>query len=443
MRVTSYCIRRPQRLPATIGFELTNCAGSFFRSQRSASGSVKVKPFRSAMNAMLACLTSVNFPASQPSPSVSPETGGNPMRSFRRSASVMLLSSIAVIAALVAIRTSTAQPQKPAEKDAKKTEQKTEQKELLTVQPAASQTPPDKSQQPSTKILLPQGEVDEKNPVITNTDLITFNVTVTDIYGRFVSGLSKTAFGIFDDKSQQDITFFSDEDAPVSVGVLFDVSGSMSGEKVRRARDALAHFIQTSHDRDEYFLIGFNSRAQLLMDRTRDGNAVLDKLTFVQTKNNTALYDACYLGVERVQRGTHPKRALLLISDGQDNNSRYTFNELRRVLKESDVVLYAIGILGGGDPGSALGMEGQSILDQLAGVSGGKAFYPRSGAEMDDIFEQIALELRHQYSVGYKPANFNSDGKWHKIKVTVHPPRGLPRLFVRSKEGYFAIANPK
>src|SRR5437667_12394815 len=110
----------------------------------------------------------------------------------------------------------------------------------------------------------------------------------------------------------------------------------MSGDKVRRAREALAHFIQTSHDRDEYFLIGFNSRAQWLMDRTRDGNAVLDKLTFVQTKNNTALYDACYLGVERVQRGPHPKRALLLISDGKYTNSRYTFTELRRVSQQSD-----------------------------------------------------------------------------------------------------------
>src|SRR5947208_2280802 len=118
---------------------------------------------------------------------------------------------------------------------------------------------------------------------------------------------------------------------------------------------------------------------------------------FLTTKNKTALYEACYLGVERVPRGTHPKRALLLISDGQDNNSRYTFNELRRVLKESDVVLYAIGILSNGDVGSGLGAEGQAILDELAAVSGGKAFYPRSAPEMDDIFEQIALELRHQY----------------------------------------------
>lgn len=276
-------------------------------------------------------------------------------------------------------------------------------------------------------------------PVIVNTDLITLTVTVTDTYGRYVSGLSQKAFTILDEKKPQEITFFSDDDSPVSVGVIFDVSGSMSGEKIRNAREALAKFIQTSHNSDEYFLIAFNSRAQLLLDKTRDGNAVLDKLTFVQTKNNTALYDACYLGVEKVQRGLHPKRALLLISDGQDNNSRYTFNELRRLLKESDVVLYGVGILSGGDAGSTLGMEGQGILDELANVSGGKAFFPRSALEMDDIFEQIALELRHQYSIGYKPSNFSNDGKWRKIKVKVTPPRGLPRLFVRSKEGYYAI----
>src|SRR4051812_21361140 len=364
------------------------------------------------------------------------------MRSPRRAACLGFISCV-IVAALLAGNTSTAQ-QKPEEKQ----QPQADKKELLKVEPAPVATPPESGnqktqQKPGTKIQLPEGEVDDKNPVITNTDLITFTVTVTDTYGRFVSGLGKNAFSIYEDKAEQEITFFSDEDAPVSVGILFDVSGSMGGDKVHRARDALAHFIQTSHDRDEYFLIGFNSRAQLLMDRTRDGNAVLDKLTFVQTKNNTALYDACYLGVERVQRGTHPKRALLLISDGQDNNSRYTFSELRRVLKESDVVLYAIGILGGSDMGSALGMEGQGVLDELAGVSGGKAFYPRSGAEMDDIFEQIALELRHQYSIGFKPKEFLTDGKWHKIKVSVHPPRGLPRLFVRTKDGYFAIANPK
>jgi Ca-activated chloride channel family protein len=308
---------------------------------------------------------------------------------------------------------------------------------------AANAQQQEKAPKPTASPAQPKLGTELDGPVIVNTDLITLTVTVTDTYGRYVSGLSKNAFTILEEKQPQEITYFSDDDAPVSVGVIFDVSGSMSGDKIRRAREALSKFIQTSHDSDEYFLIGFNSRAQLLLDKTRDGDAVLDKLTFVETRGQTALYDAVYLGVEKVQRGTHPKRALLVISDGQDNNSRYSFDNLRRLLKESDVTVYGVGILSGSDAGSSLGMEGQGILDELSGVSGGKAFFPRSGAEMDDIFEQIALELRHQYSIGYKPANFNGDGKWRKVKVKVTPPRGLPRLFVRSKEGYYAIRGQK
>jgi Ca-activated chloride channel family protein len=314
--------------------------------------------------------------------------------------------------------------------------------ETVPVNPVAPPAPANGQPSPATQQKSPN-DFFGQGPVITNTDLITVTVTVTDTYGRYVSGLGKGAFTILDEKKPQEITYFSDDDSPVSVGVIFDVSGSMGGDKIKRARDALSKFIQTSHNMDEYFLIAFNSRAQLLLDKTRDGNQVLDKLTFVQTRNNTALYDACYLGVEKVQRGAHPKRALLLISDGQDNNSRYTFGELRRLLKESDVTLYGIGILSGSDAGSSMGMEGQSILDELASVSGGKAFFPRSNAEMDDIFEQIALELRHQYSIGYKPVNFANDGRWHKIKVRVTPPRGLPRLFVRAKEGYYAVPSSR
>lgn len=280
-------------------------------------------------------------------------------------------------------------------------------------------------------------------PVITNTDLVTLTVTVTDQYGRFVSGLNKNAFTVFDEKQPQEIKFFSDDDAPVSVGVVFDVSGSMSGDKLRMAREALGRFIQTSHRSDEYFLIAFNSRAQLLLDRTRNGDGVLDKLTFVETKGNTALYDGVYLGIEKVTRGTHSKRALLVISDGQDNSSRYNFRELRRLLRESDVLVYSIGITSTRDMGSNLGMQGQSILDELSSVSGGKAFFPRSGMEMDDVFVHIALELRHQYSIGYRPEDFTTDGKWRRVRVRIKPPRGLPRLFVRSKEGYYALTEPR
>ncbi len=280
---------------------------------------------------------------------------------------------------------------------------------------------------------------EEGDGVVTvNTDLVTLTLTVTDQFGRYVSGLTKGAFTIVDNNQEQELTFFSTTDAPVSVGILFDVSGSMSGDKIQKARKALERFINTSHPSDEYFLIAFNTRAQLLLDRTRNGEAVLEKLTLIQPKANTALYDAVYLGVERVTRGTHQKKAILVISDGQDNSSRYNFGEVRRLLKESDVTVYSVGILGGGDAGSSLGMQGQSFLDELSSVTGGKSFYPNTNVEMDEIFERIALELRNQYSVGYTPKDFEPNGKWRKIKVKVKPPRGLPRLIVRSRDGYYA-----
>ncbi|MFL6258021.1 MAG: VWA domain-containing protein [Pyrinomonadaceae bacterium] len=324
-------------------------------------------------------------------------------------------------------------------------------------QPAATQTPAPKpavpatngrassSSQSPTAILdgpIVQPFMDDDKPQIIHSDLITLTVTVTDTYGRFVTGLNKNSFTILDDKTQQEITFFSDEDAPVSLGIVFDVSGSMGGDKITRAREALSKFIDTSHARDEYFLIGFNSRAQLLLNHTRDSDALMQKLTFVQTHGQTALYDATYLGVERVTRGAHKKRAILLISDGQDNSSRYTFNELKRMLKESDVIIYAIGIVSPNDE-SSLGYGGRAILEELAGVSGGKAFFPSTGAEMNDTFERIALELRTQYSIGYRPSAFANDGKWHRLKIRVQPPRGFPRLFVRGREGYFSTATPK
>lgn len=282
---------------------------------------------------------------------------------------------------------------------------------------------------------------DDEKPIAINTDLVTLTLTVTDNYGRYVSGLTQKAFTVFDNNEEQEITFFSDTDAPVSVGILFDISGSMNGEKIQRARKALERFINTSHPNDEYFLIAFNTRAQLLLDRTRNGEAVLQKLTLVQPKANTALYDAVYLGIERVTRGSHQKKAILIISDGQDNSSRYNYTEVKRLSKESDVNIYSVGIMDGNDSGSSNGMLGQGLLVDLSSVTGGQAFFPSTNVEMDEIFERIALELRHQYSIGYTPKNFSPDGKWRKVKVKVKPPRGLPRLVVRNREGYYATPN--
>src|SRR5262245_35677439 len=172
------------------------------------------------------------------------------------------------------------------------------------------------------------------------TELVSVRVTVTDQGGRAIEGLNKDDFKVYEDKVEQPVSFFSDEDMPASIGVVLDTSSSMSGGKILRAREALARFIQTSHEQDEYFLISFSSSAQLLLDGERDGQAVLNRFNYVYPKGETALYDAVYLGIEKVSRGTYPKRAIILISDGEDNHSRRSFDELRRKLQESDVAIY-------------------------------------------------------------------------------------------------------
>jgi len=269
-----------------------------------------------------------------------------------------------------------------------------------------------------------------------NRDLVTVHVTVADPYGRFVTGLEKGAFEVYDEKVKQNIEFFTDDDAPITLGIVYDVSGSMTS-RLQRSLHALKRFVETSHNDDEYFLVGFNQRAQLIRDFTTSGDAVVNSLTLVQPEGRTALYDAAYIGIEKAREGRHNKRALLVISDGQDNNSRYTFSELRNLIKEADVQIYAIGITDTAN--DELGAVGQSLLEELARTTGGRAFFPSSEEELVDVCTQIALELRHQYSVGYYPTTDIRDGRWHKIKVKVNAPPGLPRLAVRSKEGYFGL----
>lgn len=304
---------------------------------------------------------------------------------------------------------------------------------------AAQQQPSTESQRPARRDA--RGNSVSDGQIIVNTDLVTLTVSVTDSHGRYVSGLERKDFTVSDNRVPQQIAFFSDADVPVSVGIVFDVSGSMSSKKIEGAKEALSNFIQTSHPQDEYFLIGFSSQPQLLLDKSRDGEAVIKKLSFVEPHGSTALYDASYLALERVTRGLYPKRAILIISDGQDNNSRYKFSNLRRALIESDVIVYAIGINGGA--GGMLAMYGNLVLYELASVSGGKVFFPRNSARMNEALEQIALELRHQYSIGYRPSNFTVDGKWHRVRVKVMPPRELKRVFVRSREGYYAVGSTR
>lgn len=285
----------------------------------------------------------------------------------------------------------------------------------------------------------PRPQEAHETPLVVNSDLVTLTITVTDGEGRHVEGLDKSAFTVTDDKVPQEISFFADEDEPASVGVLFDVSGSMSGDKIERAKEALAGLIRTSHPMDEFFLLDFDSQARLILNRTRDGDAVLAKSTYVRPRGQTALFDAVYLGVEKVLRGAYRKRAVIIISDGEDNSSRHSVGELRRQLQESGVTVYAVGVSENWLPKRGVGEE---TLRRLAAATGGKAFFPHGASEVEEAFERIALELRHQYSIGYRPSSFKADGSWHRVRVRVTPPAGVKRLHVRAKEGYYAVPTP-
>lgn len=308
-----------------------------------------------------------------------------------------------------------------------------------TAAPPPNQPQEQKQDAPPSKPQSPQKQQQGDDRIKLETDMVSLTVTVTDPYNRLVTGLEQKNFEVFEDKVKQKIEFFKDDDVPVSVGIAFDISGSMKG-KLDRAREALKAFVDTSHSDDDFFLIAFNQRTSLVSEFS-DGQTLLNKLTLIDAKGQTALYDASYLGIEKVKQGRHDKRAILLISDGQDNSSRYTYTELRKLLKEAGVQIYCIGIVEmGGGAGSSLDMQGQGILEEIAQSTGGKAFFPRSAAELEDATTRIALELRHQYSLSYMPTNEKRDGQWHKIKVKVTPPRGLPPLNVRHKDGYYALA---
>jgi Ca-activated chloride channel homolog len=274
-----------------------------------------------------------------------------------------------------------------------------------------------------------------KDDIHIGTAIVNVTVSVTDPYGRFVTGLGKDHFELFDDKVKQQIAHFTDDDAPVSLGIVYDVSGSMK-ERVGRSIRALRRFIETSHADDDFFLIGFNDRAKLVQDFTTSGDSILGHLMFANPHGSTALYDAAYIAVEKVQQGRQSKKALLIISDGQDNNSRYTYKELRNRVKEADVQIYAIGIT---DPANdTLAGFGRSVLEEITRMTGGRAFFPNAynEPELVEICTRIALELRHQYSVGFYPTNTQSEAKWHKVQVKVNPPRGLGRLSLSYRDGY-------
>jgi len=269
-----------------------------------------------------------------------------------------------------------------------------------------------------------------------NVDLVLVPVTVTDPLNRLVTGLEKEDFQIYENNGEQKISSFASEDAPVSIGIIFDLSGSMSS-KLIRARESILQFIKTANPEDEFFVIGFNDRPELIEDFTSSVDKIQARLATVHAERRTALLDAIYYGLAKMKDAHHERKALLVVSDGGDNRSRYTEGQVRAAVREADVEIYSIGIF---DPYAPTPEErtGPQLLDDVSTATGGRMFRVDDVDEMSDIAEKISTELRNQYVIGYKPGNLTRDGKWRKVKVKVNPPPGLPPLTVYARTGYYA-----
>jgi len=275
-------------------------------------------------------------------------------------------------------------------------------------------------------------------PLKVDVDLVLVPVTITDPMNRLVTGLEKENFQLFEGSSSQEIRTFSSEDAPVSLGVIFDSSGSMSS-KMDRAKDAVVEFFKTANPQDEFFMITFSDEPEQIADFTSSVDDIQNKLIFAVPKRRTALLDAIYMGISKMRQAKYAKKALLIISDGGDNHSRYTENEIKSLVKEADVMIYAIGIY---DRYASAAEErlGPQLLTEISELTGGRAFTIDNPNDLADVATKIGVELRNQYVLGYRPAKVVRDGKWRKIKVKLLPPKGLPPLRVYARTGYYAPA---
>ncbi len=269
-----------------------------------------------------------------------------------------------------------------------------------------------------------------------SVELVLVPVTITDPMNRLVTGLDKDNFSVFEGKSQQEIKSFSSEDAPVSLGVIFDMSGSMSS-KIERAREAVVEFFKTANPQDEFFMITFADKPEEVSDFTSSIEDIQGKLVYTVPKGRTALLDAIYLGVSKMRHAKYPKKAMLVISDGGDNHSRYTEGEIKSMVKEADVLVYAVGIYDHYFPTEEEKL-GPALLSEVTELTGGRAFTIDNPNDLADVATKIGIELRNQYVLGYRPTNPTRDGKWRKIKVKLLPPKGLPPLRVYAKTGYYA-----
>ena len=272
-----------------------------------------------------------------------------------------------------------------------------------------------------------------------DTTLVLIPTTVTDPLNRFVLGLQKDDFHLYEDGVEQTIAHFSGEDAPLSIGVVFDASGSM-GVKLRTSRQAALQFLKAMNPQDEAFLIEFSDKAELAVGFTSQVQEIQTKLMTVQPGGLTAMLDAAEMALREMKKAKNPRKAILIISDGGDNNSRYSAKEIESIVREADVQVYAMGIF---EPSYFLGLSkeevsGPRLLSELAEQTGGRTFTASDPNDLPNVATRIGIELRNQYVLAYSPKNQNKDGKYRKVEVKIKDQPGIPDAKVRWRLGYYA-----
>ncbi len=268
-----------------------------------------------------------------------------------------------------------------------------------------------------------------------DSNLVLVPLTVTDKLGRPVTGLEKENFRVFDNKVEQKITQLGMDDEPVAVGFIFDVSGSIGGA-LEQYRRATHEFFTSADEKDEFFLVEFQSSAKLVVPLTRQVNQIEYQIMMTKSAGLTSLYDAVYLAASEIRKSKLTKKALILVSDGGENNSRYTYTELKNALRETDALLYSIGP----SPDHTWGDNDGRLLKDISELTGGRLI-EMERMDLADLAQKIIVDLRNRYVIGYVPEDRTRDGKYHHIQVQIVPPRGLGKLTAHWRTGYYAPEN--
>lgn len=293
--------------------------------------------------------------------------------------------------------------------------------------------------EPRVHLAAAKAEVIPRADLTVDVPLVLIPVHVTTPLGASVTTLGQSSFHLFEDGVEQRITHFSSDDAPLSIGFLFDASGSMRN-KLKKSAEAVTAFFKTANAQDEFFLVEFNERPHLTVPFTQNPEPIAHHIAHAKAFGRTCLFDALHLALAEMKSAKNLRKAIVIVSDGGDNRSRFTESEIKSALREADVQIYAMGIFDpdGVPPRTPEERDGPKLLNEITEQTGGRHYPVKSADELPAVCERIGNELRSEYLIGYAPANDAQDGTYRKVKVTVDAPPGMPQLRAHNRQGYYA-----